>query len=282
MKRTFCVGWRGFTLITSGFTLIELLVVISIIAVLAAIIFPVFARVRENGRATVCLNNIRQLGQAIEMYNQDSEGVYPMNRSPDSTHPPTACQTSGGSGYVESGLWGSSMDWRRSILPYVRNHQVYLCPSNEYSWVKNGYSAVTGVPGDETNSYYPKSEHLPTSYAMNGSFFHEAVPACWYGESLVRPRRSSEIERPAQLILLMESRLSFPDLGTWSWHTPPTDGSNAGAITIHNGAITFLFADLHVKRMKLRNTCTEKLWTDRYPAKLDGCASLDSIPTEYR
>ncbi|MCS7301624.1 MAG: DUF1559 domain-containing protein, partial [Fimbriimonadales bacterium] len=60
-----------------GFTLIELLVVIAIIAILAAILFPVFARAREKGRQTTCLSNLRQLGMAFVAYRADFEGVNP-------------------------------------------------------------------------------------------------------------------------------------------------------------------------------------------------------------
>src|SRR5436190_23143291 len=62
----------------SGFTLIELLVVIAIIAILAAILFPVFAQARDKARSTTCLSNFKQLGTAVTMYTQDYEGAYPL------------------------------------------------------------------------------------------------------------------------------------------------------------------------------------------------------------
>jgi len=77
-----------------GFTLIELLVVIAIIAILAAILFPVFARVREKARQTDCLSNIRQLGVAFGLYKSDWEGAFP----------PAACVTVGSVGWVR--VWG--------------------------------------------------------------------------------------------------------------------------------------------------------------------------------
>jgi prepilin-type N-terminal cleavage/methylation domain-containing protein/prepilin-type processing-associated H-X9-DG protein len=267
----------------AAFTLIELLVVIAILAVVAAILFPVFARVRESGRSTACLSNIRQLGLAIQLYTQDWDETFPMSRAPDPTHPPTGCMAPPGGGpYPESGLMGSSVDWRRLVLPYVKNAAVFACPSNAYAWQKSGYSgSATGIGGDETNVYYPKEQYLPASYALNGSFFHEAVPACWYGETRVRPRHLAEIDQPSRLVELLESRQSYPDLGTWAWFAPVTDGSTDRPVQTHNGATNFLFADLHTARMKLRRTCAEKMWTDKYPAKLDGCTNLGDLGTEY-
>lgn len=264
-----------------GFTLIELLTVIAIIAVIAAIIFPVFSRTQEAGRATSCLSNLRQLGLAIQLYTQDYDDTFPMSRAPDAQHPPTGCTSSPNDNFVESGLWGSSIDWRRLIVPYVKNRKVYECPSNGYTWNKNGYSAETGIGGDESNSYYPTSEHLPASYAMNGNFFHEAIPPCWYGESRVRPRHLSEIDSPSQLIEVLESRLSFPDLGAWAWSTPPSEFGWDKAIQTHNGMSNFLFVDAHVKRMKLRQTCIDKLWADRYPAQLEGCTNISALGSDY-
>src|SRR4051794_25612458 len=69
-----------------GFTLIELLVVIAIIAILAAILFPVFAQAREKARQTTCLSNLRQLASGMTMYSQDSDGLFP----PVVTHPTRA------------------------------------------------------------------------------------------------------------------------------------------------------------------------------------------------
>src|SRR5918997_5563760 len=91
-----------------AFTLIELLVVIAIIAILAAILFPVFAQARDKARGSTCLSNLKQMGLAITMYIQDNEG-YPMMSSPSAQVPRTR--------------------WPDYIFPYVKNEQVYLCPS---------------------------------------------------------------------------------------------------------------------------------------------------------
>ena len=95
-----------------GFTLIELLVVIAIIAILAAILFPVFARAREKARQTSCLSNVKELGLGMLMYVEDYDGMFP--------------RTS----YSESKMDPPGIFWASCILPYVKNYQVYVCPSD--------------------------------------------------------------------------------------------------------------------------------------------------------
>ena len=98
-----------------AFTLIELLVSISIIAVLAALLFPVFAQARESARKTTCLSNMRQLGFALTMYAQDY----------DETLPRAFVGTNGG-----SRLDGKSMRWPGLIASYVHSQAVFSCPAS--------------------------------------------------------------------------------------------------------------------------------------------------------
>ncbi len=93
-----------------GFTLIELLVVIAIIAILAAILFPVFARARENARRTSCLSNLKQIGLGMMQYSQDFDEKFPTIRN----------LTTGQSGFYT---------WDAAIMPYVKSKQVFMCPS---------------------------------------------------------------------------------------------------------------------------------------------------------
>ena len=90
-----------------GFTLIELLVVIAVIAMLAAILFPVFAQAREKARSTACLSNSKQMGTAMTMYLQDYDETFPLD-----------------------GHTTNTASWVFSLYPYMKNRQILRCPSD--------------------------------------------------------------------------------------------------------------------------------------------------------
>src|SRR5689334_6982714 len=92
-----------------GFTLIELLVVIAIIAILAAILFPVFGRARENARKASCMSNLKQIGLGFMQYAQDYDGWTPG----------TSIQLATSSNVVS---------WPSVIMPYIKNEQIFVCP----------------------------------------------------------------------------------------------------------------------------------------------------------
>ncbi len=139
---------------SSGFTLIELLVVIAIIAILAAILFPVFAQAREKARSISCLSNTKQQGTALTMYVQDFDETLPM------------------------GGWAATIDgiscqsrWYRDLYPYVKSLDVYVCPSMTDDPIPGvaGYYRPTlynfpRSPGD--TGLYPTS---PGGYAINAN-----------------------------------------------------------------------------------------------------------------
>jgi prepilin-type N-terminal cleavage/methylation domain-containing protein/prepilin-type processing-associated H-X9-DG protein len=105
-----------------GFTLIELLVVIAIIAILAAILFPVFAKAREKARSSSCQSNLKQMAVAITQYTQDNDERLP--------------------GRLNGG--GEAYSWRIVIGPYLKSLQVFQCPSNTNN-ANNSYDGVTKI-----------------------------------------------------------------------------------------------------------------------------------------
>ncbi len=268
--------------VPSAFTLIELLVVIAIIAVLAAVLFPVFARVREKARQTSCASNLKQIGLAIEMYTNDYDETYPMSRFPDATHPLGGCTSGAGTDSPPSDdLEGASVNWKRAIYSYLNNYAVFACPSNLDKWDIGGYNGKSNK-GDETNIFYPEANWIPISYALNGSFFHEAIAPCWLGEAKVRGRHRPEVLAPAGLLLLMESRLSFPDLGDWWLARRAPNSKTKGPFQSHNGGCNWLFADQHLKWLKPQATCKGEFWTDGIASRTNGCGKVDQIADEYK
>lgn len=125
----------GFRSSTQGaFTLVELLVVIAIIAILAAILFPVFARARENARKTSCLSNLKQLGLGFMQYTQDYDEAFPLSSYPS-----------------------DSVSWTTSTVPYIKSTQVFRCSSDTATRWANPVAP-------------PTSNYYTTSYIMNAYF----------------------------------------------------------------------------------------------------------------
>jgi len=107
-----------------GFTLIELLVVVAIIAILAAILFPVFAKAREKARQSSCASNMKQIGLALLQYEQDFDEVHPA--------------------WSET-IGGNNISWQDLIYAYVKSMNVWKCPSNQ-SQITLAYHPFAGVP----------------------------------------------------------------------------------------------------------------------------------------
>jgi len=116
-----------------GFTLIELLVVIAIIAILAAILFPVFAKAREKARQSSCLSNVKQLGLAVLSYAQDYDERTPMRWSG-----PAAPHTAPGATAT-----CTYYTWPEMILPYCKSEQIFQCPSKQWGQPFSGMQMAT-------------------------------------------------------------------------------------------------------------------------------------------
>jgi len=158
----------------AGFTLIELLVVIAIIAILAAILFPVFARAREKARQSSCLNNQKQWALAWQMYVQD----YDENIPPYSLY--------------DGSSWGTR--WYDLLLPYIKNTQIRTCPSDSTAWISYGYNGYNLVNPQWTHTYganilseitYPAECFMAGEAATNRFFLYTPAQTslhyrvCW-------------------------------------------------------------------------------------------------------
>jgi prepilin-type N-terminal cleavage/methylation domain-containing protein/prepilin-type processing-associated H-X9-DG protein len=228
-----------------AFTLIELLVVIAIIAILAAILFPVFAQAREKARAISCLSNGRQIGTALMLYVQDYDETYPQEH-PSTGNPVVDDNT----GQLEALDFGSPFD---KILPYVGSRDtsrtaLFVCPSDPDPHGK----AITDSAGNCVSNGAPPPGPL-SSYIINAYYLFGATLA--------------QINEPAQSIYVVERRsegksTDFCDVHYHPWMaesevpTGPADKVNPVAIgsTRHTGGSNYVYADGHSKWQRFENT----------------------------
>lgn len=224
---------RDHTMKRSGFTLIELLVVIAIIAILAAILFPVFARAREKARQTQCISNEKQIATGILQYEQDNDETMPI---PSWTGD---CSNVGTS--FDNRQIVNEWTWRRMIQPEIKNVQVMTCPS--YERPSEPFWASPCAGGTVTLEW---QDGMTRSYAGAHNWAHSG----WAGTG----RKLAAIPRPASLIMVLESRYEYPDLGPWTLPWRAWLDNNKGPYTGHTGQSDFIFHDGHVKSQNPCNT----------------------------
>ena len=196
-----------------GFTLIELLVVIAIIAILAAMLFPTFARAREKAREVSCMSNMRQLGLAFGMYYEDHHRMpwddLTINGLPEGSAP----------------TW----TWRLMILPYINNTQIFVCPTaprlNQFDGTWPDY--------DQDAGYAINHVHWDNDLGTNA----EPPP----GHTM------SEILTPSETILLTDFTGNYviSAYGTQEHGYVRSDD----AARRHNDGANYLFCDGHVKKL---------------------------------
>lgn len=202
----------------SAFTLIELLVVIAIIAILAAILFPVFASAREKARQTACLSNMKQLGTGMLMYSQDYDeaminhfyGKYDQ----DNTYAPGSPE--------------DAYQWMDAVQPYAKSAAIFNCPSQgdeflDPTEINSGDYSDSGSTGTKWGPYKPYNtvpglkNRSHGSYAINDAYFADGrnLDGSYYAEEMktdnppVSPsteyRGMGEIQAPASTIWVGES-----------------------------------------------------------------------------
>ena len=232
----------------SGFTLIELLVVIAIIAILAAILFPVFAQAREKARGISCVSNMKQIALALKMYQQDyDERMFASGNLPAEGDPSWFNRVPDGQNLVR--MMGGGFSWFSQ--PYIKNTQIFRCPSDtgDNYWGRNS----TGWP--YSNATYwgkPSSYMFRHIFDCGGPEEHnrifasspgtEAKPTYWQGAT------DAQIGLPSQQIVIFEA-------GAFHQEKLPLYGGvhPTGTPILKPSGRTFnaAFADGHVKVYRL-------------------------------
>ncbi|MBB6052570.1 prepilin-type N-terminal cleavage/methylation domain-containing protein [Armatimonas rosea] len=245
LTRTFSLHRRN------AFTLIELLVVIAIIAILAAILFPVFAQARAKARQVSCLSNLKQVGTGLMMYTQDYDETLPGNSTlgtngiTDARWPAPAVSAHS-AGLSEPLGWmqpfnaanpGTHRIWARDVQPYVKNLQIFHCPetklrSSEAAGCTPSANTceVTGVAGAGNGNI-----HL-NGIAASKSLAAIPAPADIIFAHEVRNYNRVAQEKPRGI--LVGSEVQY------------TGFANAFYDSLHNGGANLLFCDGHAKWQK--------------------------------
>ncbi|HAZ64312.1 MAG TPA: hypothetical protein DCZ72_11985, partial [Armatimonadetes bacterium] len=238
--------------------------VIAIIAILAAILFPVFAKAREKARQTSCSSNLKQLALAFIQYAQDYDECFPTHR-----------------------IWNHGPHWQVGIAPYLKNWDIYRCPSDGGwpDWIGPAQGAICSYVA---NCYYKGDDYIWTGQPDDGFPPHGVISLGDFPGWLKAPQSMAAIQRPADTIMLGEKSNSdiakagaeggwhfnttaewCQDMimgpgqgGGWGYQDAPDatrvgvwpNGPEGGVSAPHSEMGNFAFIDGHVKAMRPRDT----------------------------
>ncbi len=208
-----------------GFTLIELLVVIAIIAILAAILFPVFAQAREKARTISCLSNTKQIGLSVQMYVQDYDETFALSL------------------YLANPADGTVFTFYDAHQPYIKSAAIVKCPSDAAAQKWQPFLTSCGYPFKAFGSF--------TDFSYNGNYciFQEGVPNVLFGAGATPAVALAAIVRPADQTAYFDGRLlcnfdsPFFDPGN-----PPSPANQRAPR--HTEGVNVAFVDGHSKWQK--------------------------------
>lgn len=263
-----------------AFTLIELLVVIAIIAILAAILFPVFAQAKASAKRTADLSNVKNIGMGFQLYGGDN----------DDTLPPT-----------RQVVWDTmqryqQISWKDSILPYIKNGGSYIKPdgtpytgntgrdggvfcSPTYSgcWAQLPTSWAANIYGDETTRFprsYAINEDAGRNEGMSG-IGHEGIwPQIdlWSWEPIQNRGGSgsmTSLENGAGTIMMTGTRTPFVNSGAWylcfgcgdaGWNCSPQSNDVTNGRSVGNKQLNLVFFDGHAKAVNAYKSLSDDMW----------------------
>ncbi len=226
---------RGLSLVLfsmkRAFTLVELLVVIAIIAILAAMIFPTFARARENARRASCQSNLRQIGLGLIQYSQDYDEILVPDWFVDNPNDHLSTQA--------STVANARYKWTDAIYPYTKSEQIFTCPS---------------ATGDAAKPWKYYGHLAPTE---EESTFGSYIIMHGYGPS--QPDKTPPVSHPLSNDLVSLAQAQVPSTTAWVLdgdghfycQVDPTNKVVQNILDRHLDTIGVLFLDGHVKSIKL-------------------------------
>ncbi|MDD2708754.1 MAG: prepilin-type N-terminal cleavage/methylation domain-containing protein [Verrucomicrobiae bacterium] len=211
----------------AGFTLIELLCVICIMSILAALLSPALKKTRDQAKQIVCVNNLRQLGDAAHLYANDNDGGLPL-------------------GYVKDGSVYTY--WYDRLFPYLKNGNIMRCPGLKKNTSGDTLEWITEYPAGKYN--YTKVQYEQIGYGWNiGTAAGGYLDGAGYNNLVDTNKKLSQCWRPAETVMAA-------DISPWTKYALCYSAANIAFLSsIHAGGGNYLFVDGHVEWLQ-----REKAW----------------------